>query len=211
MMEVRDKIIEKATELMMQYGIRTVTMDDISRDLGISKKTIYQYFRDKKEMVNTIAEIHLDMEKQRFEQTEKDSVDSVHELILISQCLRESMKDMKMNVLNDLQKFYPEAWGMYETFKRDTMMCSITRVILKGQNEGYFRPELDAHLMAIIRMEQVQAFILNPHLYPKEKYTLADVQVQLFDHFVHGLFTIEGHQLFNQYTTEKLNQNEMLN
>ncbi|HEY9118019.1 MAG TPA: TetR/AcrR family transcriptional regulator [Roseivirga sp.] len=210
-MEVRDKIVEKASELMLQYGIRTVTMDDISRDLGISKKTIYQYFKDKKDLINTITELHLDIEKTRFESTASDSADSVQELILISQCLRASMQDMKMNILNELQKFYPEAWKMYEDFKKNTMMCSITRVIMKGQTEGYFRRELDPELMAIVRMEQVQSFILNQNLYPKEKYTLAEAQMQLFDHFMHGLFTIEVHQLFNQYTTEKLKQNETLN
>ena len=116
---------------MLMYGIRTVTMDDISRDLGISKKTIYQYFKDKKDLVNTITALHLDIEKSRFESTELRSENSVHELILISQCLRESIKDMRMNVLNDLQKFYPEAWKMFENFKRNTMLCSITRVIIK--------------------------------------------------------------------------------
>ncbi|WP_286747026.1 TetR/AcrR family transcriptional regulator [Roseivirga sp. UBA1976] len=209
-MEVRDKIVEKAGERMLMYGIRTVTMDDISRDLGISKKTIYQYFKDKKDLVNTITALHLDIEKSRFESTELRSENSVHELILISQCLRESIKDMRMNVLNDLQKFYPEAWKMFENFKRNTMLCSITRVIIKGQEEGYFRKEIDPHLISIMRMEQVHTFIINQNLYPKEKYTLAEVQMQLFDHFVHGLFTPAGYQLFNQYTTAKLKSNETL-
>ncbi|MBO6763076.1 MAG: TetR/AcrR family transcriptional regulator, partial [Roseivirga sp.] len=114
-MEVRDKIIEKAGELMLQYGVRTVTMDDISRDLGISKKTIYQYFKDKKDLINQITDSFLSMERDRFGSVETECVDSVHSLMLISQCLRESMKDMKLNVLNDLQKFYPEAWKMYES------------------------------------------------------------------------------------------------
>lgn len=210
-MEVKDKIVEKASDLMMQFGIRTVTMDDISKDLGISKKTIYQYFRDKKELVNTVAQVHLDAEKARFQSTEEESLNSVHELLLITQCLRESMKEMKANVLNDLQKYYPEAWQMFENFKRDIMMCSITRVITKGQEEGYFRKEIDPFLIALMRMQQVEAFILNQNLYPREKYTLSEVQMQLFDHFVHGLFTLEGHQLYNQYSTEKIKQNEPLN
>ena len=210
-MEVRDKIIEKAGELMLQYGVRTVTMDDISRDLGISKKTIYQYFKEKKDLINQITDSFLSMERDRFGSVETECVDSVHSLMLISQCLRESMKDMKLNVLNDLQKFYPEAWKMYESFKKDTMLCSITRVIIRGQEEGYFRKELDPELMAYVRIEQVQAVMLNQHSLPREKYTLTEVQMQLFDHFAHGLFTIEGHQLFNQYTKEKLKQNETLN
>jgi len=209
-MEMKEKIAVRASELMMQFGIRTVTMDDISKDLGISKKTIYQYFKDKKELVNTITSIHLNLEKGRFEGTAQDSENSVHELIMVSQCLRESMKDMKMSLMNELQKFYPESWQMYEDFKKGVMLETITGVILRGQKEGLFRSEVDPHLIAVMRIEQVQSFIMR-NLFPKENYSLYEVQMQLFDHFIHGLFTIEGHQLFNQYTTSKVKQNETLN
>ncbi len=209
-MEMKEKIAERASELMQQFGIRTVTMDDISRDLGISKKTIYQYFKDKKELVNTITSIHLNLEKERFEGTATTSDNSVHELIMVSQCLRESMKDMKMSLMNELQKFYPEAWQMYEDFKAEVMLESITAVIKRGQKEGLFRAEVDPYLIAVMRIEQVQTFIMR-NLFPREKYSLYDAQMQLFDHFIHGLFTIEGHQLFNDYTTSKIKTNETLN
>lgn len=185
-------------------------MDDISKDLGISKKTIYQYFKDKKELINTITNLHLNMEKERFDNTALESENSVQELIMVSHCLRESMRDMKMSMMNELNKFYPEAWQMYEDFKQNVMMESITKVIKRGQKEGFFRAEVDPYLIAVMRIEQVQSFILK-NLFPKDQYTLYDVQMQLFDHFIHGLFTIEGHQLFNQYTTSKVKQNETLN
>lgn len=209
-MERKEKIAGRASELMQQFGIRTVTMDDISRDLGISKKTIYQYFKDKKELVNTITKLHLSSEKCKFEGTATESENGVHELILVSHCLRESMKDMKMSLMNELQKFYPEAWQMYEDFKRGVMLEAITGVIKRGQKEGLFRPEVDPDLIAVMRIEQVQTFIMsNP--FHREEYSLSEVQMQLFDHFIHGLFTIEGHQLFNEYTTSKIKNNEALN
>lgn len=209
-MEVKDKIVEKAAELYMQFGIRTVTMDDIARDLSISKKTIYQYFKDKRELVNTICSTHLQLEAQRFEGTSVESDNSVHELILVSKCLRESMQEMKVNIMNELKKFYPEAWTMYSDFKSGVMKESIMKVIRRGQSEGYFRADLDPELIAIMRMEQVESFLMS-NLYPKDQYSLYDVQMQLFDHFIHGLFTIEGHQLFNQYNTTNVKQHETLN
>ena len=209
-MEVKDKIVEKAASLYMQFGIRTVTMDDIARDLSISKKTIYQYFKDKRELVNTICSVNLKMEAERFEGTSIESDNSVHELILVSKCLRESMQEMKVNIMNELQKFYPEAWAMYRDFKSGVMKESIMKVIRRGQNEGYFRAELDPELVAIMRMEQVESFLMS-NLYPKDKYSLYEVQMHLFDHFIHGLFTIEGHQLFNQYNTTNVKQHETLN
>lgn len=206
-MEVREKIVEKAGELYMQFGIRTVTMDDIAAQLSISKKTIYQYFKDKSELVNTVASIHLEVESQRFLGLAEESENSVHELILLSSCLRESMKEMKMNLMHELQKFYPKAWKMYEEFKLNVLKVSIMQVILKGQQEGYFRKEIDPELIAIMRIEQVQTFIIG-NLFPKGKRSLEDIQMQLFDHFIHGLFTIEGHQLFNQYLTTNKKQHE---
>jgi AcrR family transcriptional regulator len=208
-MEVKDKIISEASDLMMQYGIRTVTMDDISKNLGISKKTIYQYFKDKKEIVNTITQQHLELEEKRFSSAATDSKDSIHELILVSQCLREAMKYMKMSLMKELQKFYPEAWVKYEDFKSNIMMDSICQVIKRGQSEGYFRATIDPELIATMRIEQVQSFIVE-NLYRKEKYSLPEVQLHLFDHFIHGLFTIKGHQLFNQYSNINENQDESL-
>ena len=209
-MEVRDKIVEKAGELYMQYGIRTVTMDDIASQLSISKKTIYQFFKDKGELVNTVAGIHLKIEEQRFIGLTEAGDNAVHELILLSSCLRESMKEMKMNLMHELQKFYPKAWKMYEEFKGNVMKESVMAVIIRGQNEGLFRKDINAELMAIMRIEQVQTFIIG-NLLPRNTYSLEAVQMQLFDHFIHGLFTIEGHQLFNQYLTTNNEKNEEQN
>jgi len=206
-MEVREKILEKASELYLRYGIRAVTMDDIAKELGISKKTIYQYFKDKSELVNQIAKIHLEIEAKRFIGLNESSENSVHELMLLSSCLRESMKEMKMNLMYELQKFYPKAWKMYEEFKGVVMKESITKVISRGQSEGLFRPEIDPELIAIMRIEQVQTFIIG-NLFSRHEYSLEQVQMQLFDHFIHGLFTVEGHQLFNKYTTNSKNNEE---
>jgi TetR/AcrR family transcriptional regulator, cholesterol catabolism regulator len=203
---VKEKIVEGAGELIMQFGIRTVTMDDIAKHLSMSKKTIYQYFKDKGELVNAITQIHLDVEGVRFNSVTAQSENSVHELILVSSCLRESMQEMKMNIMHELQKFYPSAWKLYVDFKQDVMLKSIQGVIERGKSEGYFRNEIDSELIALMRVEQVQTFFMK-NIYSREKYSLAELQLQLFDHFIHGLFTIEGHKLFNQYITTNTQKN----
>jgi AcrR family transcriptional regulator len=197
---VREKIIKGASELIMQFGIRTVTMDDIAKHLSISKKTIYLYFKDKRELVNMITQVHLATEEERFDGVVVESENAVHEMILVSKCLRDSMQEMKMNIMNELQKFYPEAWELYMGFKQNVMKRSIQDVIERGQKEGHFRNEIDPELIALMRIEQVQAFFMNKS-YSTKQYSLVDVQLQLFDHFIHGLFTIDGHKLFNQYIT----------
>lgn len=207
---MREKIVKGASELIMQFGIRTVTMDDIAKHLSISKKTIYLYFKDKRELVNTITEAHLATEEVRFEDVVNESENTVHEMILVSECLRDSMQEMKINIMNELQKFYPEAWELYMDFKQNVMKRSIQDVIERGQKEGHFRNEIDPELIALMRIEQVQTFFIKKH-YLAKQYSLAEVQLQLFDHFIHGLFTIDGHKLFNQYITTNTQKNGMQN
>jgi len=207
---LREKIVKGASELIMQFGIRTVTMDDIAKHLSISKKTIYLYFKDKRELVNTITEAHLATEEVRFEDVVNESENTVHEMILVSECLRDSMQEMKINIMNELQKFYPEAWELYMDFKQNVMKRSIQDVIERGQKEGHFRNEIDPELIALMRIEQVQTFFIKKH-YLAKQYSLAEVQLQLFDHFIHGLFTIDGHKLFNQYITTNTQKNGMQN
>lgn len=203
---MKEKIIDGASDLIMQFGIRTVTMDDIAKHLSISKKTIYLYFKDKGELVNNITQVHLAAEEKRFDGVVEESENAVHEMILVSKCLRESMQEMKVNIMNELQKFYPTAWELYMQFKQNVMKKSIRDVIERGKNEGHFRNEIDAELIALMRIEQVQTFFLNKG-YSSKEYSLTEVQLQLFDHFIHGLFTIDGHKLFNQYITTNTQKN----
>lgn len=184
-------------------------MDDISRDLGISKKTIYQYFKDKKDLVNNIVQVHINEDIAQFKRAMSEGENSVHSLIIVSQCLRDSLKDIKANIMHELHKFYPDAWMMFEDFKVNVMKESLISVIKRGQQEGYFRPEINAELMAVLRIEQVQIFMMNKELLPRDQTSLVEVQYQLFDHFIHGLFTIEGYKLFNQYNINN-NQHEKL-
>lgn len=194
----------------MQMGIRNVTMDNIASEMGMSKKTLYQWFKNKQELVDSISQAHLNREKSRFLATTEQSVNSIHELILVSNCLRESMSEMKANVLNDLQKFYPNSWAMYNRFKEEVMLKTIKDVIQRGQKEGFFRSEIDPDILAVMRIEQVQTFLMN-HAYGTSQKELTTIQLQLFDHFVHGLFTPEGLALYNEYTKEKLKNDETIN
>lgn len=207
---MKKKIIEKAGEMMMQMGIRNVTMDDIATEMGMSKKTLYQWFKNKQELVDSISEEHLNKEKDRFLATQAESKNSIHELVLVSHCLRVSMGEMKANVLNDLQKFYPKSWAKYNSFKEDVMLKTIREVIRRGQEEGYFRPEMDADILAVMRIEQVQTFLMN-HSYHANQKDLMSIQLQLFDHFIHGLFTPEGLNLYKEYTKEKRKYDETIN
>ena len=92
-MEIKNKIIAKSDELFRLYGVKSVTMDEIARELGISKKTIYQYFKDKDELVCDTTRYLLECDRQEFESIQDKADNSIEELFLISKCLRRNFEN----------------------------------------------------------------------------------------------------------------------
>ncbi len=196
--DTKSKILKGASELFVRYGIRSVSMDNIANHLGVSKKTIYQYFKDKDEMVFSVTEAYVLRDREELEAVAKSSKNAVEELVGLSGCLRENFRNMNPSLLFDLQKYHHKAWNVWLEFKDKFIRVQIERSIQQGKEEGHFRPELDTKILAIMRLETIQ-FPFDPILYPKSEYSLMNIQTQLFDHFIHGLFTDKGKKLYEKY------------
>jgi AcrR family transcriptional regulator len=203
--ENKDKIVAGAGELFMRYGVRSVTMDDVARELGMSKKTLYQSFANKDDLVLEVSKAHIELEKNEFGQVEANSENALEELFTITKCVRVSMQRVNPSLLFDLQKYHPSAWDMFLDFKFNFIRAMVERNVTKGIAEGYYREELDPAVMANVRMEQVQ-MVFDPKVFPPTKYDLVDVQMQVLDHFIHGLLSHKGRELYETYQKQMINQ-----
>jgi TetR/AcrR family transcriptional regulator, cholesterol catabolism regulator len=199
----KEKILKGAEELFMRYGVRSISMDDIARHLSVSKKTLYQYFADKEELVTMVSKSHLERSTKDYETIRETSANSIEELAMLSRCMRKDMENINPGLLYDLQKFHPKAWTVWLNFKNRYIRESVVRNLKQGIEDGYIRPEVDPEILATIRIELVQ-LAFNPELFPREHYKLAEVQSQIFDHFVFGLVTDKGRKLYLKY--KQLNQ-----
>lgn len=198
MEEVKEKILQGADELFMRNGIKSTTMDDIASHLGISKKTIYQFFADKDEIVFVVANRHLERDKKEIEAIANNSVNVLEELILLTKQIRKMLSRVHSSVLFDLQKYHPRTWEHFLKFKETCMAESIARNLYAGIEQGFFRPDINVNVLTKLRMEEVQ-MAFNPQLFPTESYNLLEVQIQLFDHFVYGLLTEQGRMVWEKY------------
>jgi len=194
----KEKLLKGAEELFMRYGLRSVSMDDIARHLGISKKTIYQHFSDKDEVVATVAKGHMLKQREQFEQIAKRSRNAVEELVQISLCIKETMKDINPSLLFDMQKYHQKAWSEWLAFKQKFVRENIIRSLRQGIEEGVFRDEIQLDIIATMRLEQVQMAFDNS-VFPRHKFSVPEIQEQLFDHFIYGLFTDKGRKLYHKY------------
>ena len=195
---IREKIQKGAEDLFMRYGVRSISMDDIARHLSVSKKTLYQHFADKEDIVTVTCKAHLERHESEFMSIRKTARNAIEELFHLSQCVRKNLQDMNPSLLFDLQKYHPKAWSVWLNHKNKFIRESVVHNLKEGIAEGYFRPEMDPEIIAAVRLEMIQ-IAFNEELFPREKYRLPEVQMQIFDHFIFGLLTDKGRKLYLKY------------
>jgi TetR/AcrR family transcriptional regulator, cholesterol catabolism regulator len=203
---IKDKILKGAEELFTKYGVRSISMDDIARHLSVSKKTLYQHFADKEDIVTMTCKAHLERNNKEFDLARDRARNAIEELANLSVCLKRNMEDMNPSLLFDLQKYHPKAWSVWLDHKNKTIRESVVRNVKQGIEEGYYRPEVNAAIIAAMRLELVQ-LAFDEDVFPREKFRLSEVQMELFDHFVYGLVTEKGRKLYQKYK-EKVNNHQ---
>ncbi len=195
MESMREKIIEIASEQFSQFGVRAITMEDIARLAGISKKTIYQEFKDKKQLVNDAFTMVLQENQCVLNKVMSGEDGVIEHLVYTSKILRERFSTLNPMVLHEIQKYFPEVWEMFNEFKEKVILTDIVNVIEKGKTLGYFRPEINSRILATMRVDQISASLMKQNATNKE-FSLLTLHVEMLDHFLHGIFTEKGRQAY---------------
>lgn len=201
-MEVADKILEEAKGLFLQYGLKTVSMDDIARNAGVSKKTIYLHFKDKNEIVSKVVISHFRAQKIAIEEATSNVDNCIEELYEMSKCLKVQTESVNPAVIYDLERFYPKAFVEFVHFKDDFILVQLKASLARGIQEGYFRADIDIEIISKLRLAQVQ-MSFDPTIYPREQFDFQHVHLQLFKQFALGLLTDNGRVLFKHYFDEE--------
>jgi len=172
-------------------------MDDIARHLAMSKKTIYQHFKDKNEIINQLTGLDLEGHRQRFDEIRDTAPNAIEEIIRIMKNMEEMFSKMNPNVFYDMQKYHGEAWQLFKKFKAGYILGCVEQNINRGILEGVYRKDLNISIIAKMRIELVE-LAFNPEAFPPDKYNVTQVQVALLDHFLHGVVTLKGHRIINK-------------
>jgi AcrR family transcriptional regulator len=194
----RQKILQMAIEVLPRYGVKSVTMDDLAQRLSMSKKTIYQHFKDKSTLVEAVVDELFLVQDAQIETIHEKSKDAIEEMYLISVFVRQMLSSMDASVMFDLKKYYPKAFEKVQCHKEDKMKCMVLDNLIAGVKEGYYREDIDPEILAKLKMLEMEGG-LNPDVFPPEKYKMIDVQMQLFDHFLYGVLSPKGFEMLNVY------------
>ena len=201
-MEPKERILNKAEELFLQYGIRSVSMDDIANNVGMSKKTLYQYFADKDELVDAVVDGHITGLQVDCLSCREDAKDAIHEIFITMERIMEEFSNMNPMLLYDLEKFHFKAYKRFREHK-DKFLLQVVRANIEwGIREELYRPEADVDVLSKFRIESL-LIPFNVTVFPPTKYNLAHTSEIIIEHFIYGLATIKGHKLIQKYHDQR--------
>ena len=190
--------LSAAEVLFCRYGIKGVTMDDIARQLGMSKKTLYKEFEDKNAMIVSLVDSSIMAHHEKTLYFERTSQNAIDEILHLMRYMGSLFTSVNPNVFYDMQRYHTEAWQRFRAFKEDQVLNYIVRNLEKGREQGLYRTDINIRILAVLRMEQLE-LALNPSVFPSDRFNISEVNVQLLDHFLHGICTLKGHKLINKY------------
>jgi len=201
-MDTKERILQKANELYMRYGIRSVTMDEIALQCGVSKKTIYQFFADKDELVEAIVKEKIKFSEECCDIDISSSADAVDEIFKTIDMVEELLKNMNPAVMFDLKKYHNEAFMKMEKHKSEYVYTTVKNNLLRGIEEGLYRDDINIEILSRYRVESM-TLPFNPDFYIKTKSSLTDVAAEILIHYVHGIVNPKGYKLILKYQQER--------
>ena len=193
---MKDRIIKSALNLFWRYGIKSVTMDDIARDLGISKRTIYQHYSDKEAILALVIQEEIKSQKCDMERLDSQASNPIEQMIFASIQMREVMANMSPTFLYDLKKYYPAAWELFQNYKHEFIIKNIRDNLTTGIELGLYRPDIDVEILSLLRIEQV-VMGFDPTIFTPRKFDLMQIQMQFVHHFLRGVLTEKGFEYYN--------------
>jgi AcrR family transcriptional regulator len=197
-MDYGDRILNSARDLFFKFGIRSVTMDDLARKLGISKKTLYNAYKNKNDIVETITMKFLKNHAENYELLVIESNDAVKELLMLMESLNYIFERLNTKMIFDMQRYFPEAWQIFTEYKNSIMLNKIISNLKRGIKEGLYRRDINVEIIAQMRLEQIQ-IAMDPFIFPSENITIKEIHEQLLLQYLFGITTLKGHKLINKY------------
>lgn len=195
---MKERILLAAEQLFWKYGVRSVTMEDIAKQLGISKKTIYQHFTDKEDILYQVIQEKVDADITEIHCMATETTNPIEELMMVLEMMRKNQHEVSPNLLIDIKRHYPQAFALFRQHVDQHLMTSILENIQKGMAQGLYRSDVNPAILARLRVEQIE-LAFNNDFFPTNQYSMLDIQRELIHHFVRGMLTEQGFAIYNQY------------
>jgi AcrR family transcriptional regulator len=184
-------VLLKARELYMKYGIKSISMDDVARELGISKKTLYQYVTDKDDLVGKFIDNEIFLRQEQICKCFRIGYNAIEELFEISMFMNRLIRDQNPATDYDLRKYYPHHYQRMVKTRREKMYNYILLNLKKGIEEGLYRDDMNKEIIAKFYLSRSENIHFN-ELFTVEEFTSIKLFIELLTYHIRGIATRKG-------------------
>lgn len=193
-MNVKENLVSTAFDLFLKYGIKSVSMDDISRKLGISKKTIYSVINTKDELIDDVLISHLQKDKCDIKSILDQSHDAIDEMVRITRHILAFISSMTPSIIYDLKKYHPQAWNKIEKEHFSFIQQTIYNNLIRGQKEGLYRKDFDPRIIAMLYVNKSHA-IVDEDRFPLDSFDKIKLVKEMIFYHLHGIVSEKGKEI----------------
>ena len=205
-MEKIQDILLKVSELFRKFGIKSVTMDDIASELGISKKTIYHHVQDKTDLVSKLMEFENERVQKCMAEIFQAKRNAIEELFEVNRFMINLMKRYSPSFNYDLKKYYPDIFRKIHAIRRTNIYNAIRNNLKKGKSEGLYRDELNEEVLAKLNVSRMED-MPNSSLFTPEELNSGSVFKEMFIYHIRGIANERGTR-FLEKNVHKLGYSE---
>jgi AcrR family transcriptional regulator len=198
---MRDKIIHKSTELFLTLGFKSVTMDDIANELGISKKTIYVHFSNKTKLVEAVTFHLFDTICDGIDDICDNAPNPIEELYSIKMFVMQHLKNEKTSPQYQLKKYYPQIHDQLKFKQFEKMHNSVQESLQQGVDTGVFRDNIDVNFISRMYFTGMTG-IKDNMFFPPEEFQMEYLMESYLEYHLRAIVTEKGFTILNQFITE---------
>lgn len=190
-MDIKHKILDTTEALIMRYGIKSVTMDDLAREMGMSKKTLYQYIPNKATMIKEIFLKKIEEEKVIMEDIRLQATDAIDELMKIASYVIGELRKFSPSIVYDLKKYYKEVWRLMEQYHSTHQLKLMKANIERGIKEGLYRQNMSADIISRLYIAK-NAIVADDELFPPEQCNFEALFKEHIKYHIYGIASPKG-------------------
>jgi TetR/AcrR family transcriptional regulator, cholesterol catabolism regulator len=189
------RILEQVVKLYHRYGVKSVTMDDVAKQLGISKKTIYEFFSDKEDLVKQVLLFEHDHSCGFLKAIENRKLNAIEELFEVYKMINTLLREYNPSMEYDIRKYYPGLFLKVRDIKRKRMFESVLKNLNQGKKEGLYRKDLHAKIIAKLHVFRTES-LLDNDMFTQEELTSLKMFHEIFVYHLQGILSHEGRSFF---------------
>ncbi|MDR1342652.1 MAG: TetR/AcrR family transcriptional regulator [Prevotellaceae bacterium] len=206
---VKDRITKHAAELFAGHGCKSVTMDDIASSMGISKRTIYEIFKDKNSLVEACIHYFYEQGEHDMEQILISGDNVFSAFVSFTKTASQVMLQLRYSFFRDIQKYFPDVFTNTVQRYREQHTHNAKSILLRGQQEGLFKESIDADSAAVL-LTTLTSAMLTSNMFEAQGYDRREMANNLVSNYIRGISTPKGletierlHEMCGDRTTEQ--------